>query len=295
MGKYVITCCSTVDLTQYHMIRYGVEWVPFHYEIDGVEHDDDMWGTRNPVDFYEAMNRGAQTKTSRVNVLEFQEFFERFLRLGLDVLHVSFSSGLSGTVESARIAAQTLSVAYPERRITVIDSLCASSGYGLLVDKMSTLMNKGMDYDNLVKYAEANKLRVHHWFFSTDLSFYVRGGRISKTAAVVGSVLKICPLLNMSNEGKLAPKEKIRTKKRALAATLQRMVDYAEDGLAYSGKAFICHSVCDEDAEQLARMVEGCFPNLDGKVEIFPIGPTIGSHTGPGTVALFFWGDPRAD
>lgn len=133
---------------------------------------------------------------------------------------------------------------------------------------------------------EANKLRMHHWFFSTGLSFYVRGGRISKAAGMVGTMLNICPLLNMDAEGRLAPREKLRGKRKVIQCIVEKMETHAEDGLEYSGKCFLCHSLCLEDARAVADLVEERFPRLTGKVEIFPIGTTIGSHTGPGTAAL---------
>ena len=134
---------------------------------------------------------------------------------------------------------------------------------------------------------------MNHWFFSTDLSFYVKGGRISKTAGFVGTLLGICPLLNMDEQGHLIPRYKIRTKKKVIQEIVKKMEEYAEDGLDYSGKCFISQSLCEEDARAVAELVEARFPKLNGKVVINWIGTTIGSHTGPGTVALFFWGRDR--
>ena len=142
-------------------------------------------------------------------------------------------------------------------------------------------------------WAEAHRLYLHHWFFSTDLKYYVRGGRISKTSGFIGGILGICPLLNVNDEGKLIPREKIRGKKRVIAEIVERMKAHAEGGSEYSGKCFISMSACEEEAKAVATLVEEAFPKLNGKVHIFDIGTTIGSHTGPGTVALFFWGDKR--
>ena len=155
------------------------------------------------------------------------------------------------------------------------------------------LFDGGATIDELHGWVMNNRLRMHHWFFSTDLSFYVRGDRISKAAGAIGTVLNICPLLNMDNEGHLAPREKQRGKRRVIKRIVEMMEQHAENGTAYSGRCFICHSLCMEDAQTVAEMVERRFPQLNGKVEILPIGATIGSHTGPGTMALFFWGDER--
>ena len=150
-----------------------------------------------------------------------------------------------------------------------------------------------MDIEALHQWIEENKLRMNHWFFSTDLSFYVKGGRISKTAGFIGGVLGICPLLNMDEQGHLIPRAKIRSKKKVIQEMLLRMEQYADKGLDYDGKCFISQSECYDDARALADLIEAKFPKLNGKVEINYVGTTIGSHTGPGTVALFFWGRDR--
>ena len=157
------------------------------------------------------------------------------------------------------------------------------------------MRDKGMDVDELAAWISKNRLKVHHWFFSTDLSFFVKGGRISKTAAVFGGLLEICPLMNMDNLGRLIPRFKIRTKKKVIREIVNKMEENAEDGLNYHGKCYISMSACYEDARAVADLVEARFPKLDGKVIINNIGTTIGSHTGPGTVALFFWGSERVN
>ena len=162
-------------------------------------------------------------------------------------------------------------------------------------DGMISLTDSGMEIDELRIWAEEHKLEVHHWFFSTDLSFYVKGGRISKTAAFFGSVLEICPLLNMDNLGRLIPRFKIRTKKRVIKEIVKKMEEFARDGHDYDGKCYISQSACIPDAQAVAALVEEKFPKLNGKVLINYVGTTIGSHTGPGTVALFFWGSERVN
>ena len=179
--------------------------------------------------------------------------------------------------------------------ILIVDSLGASSGYGLIMDKLADLRDEGKSIDEVYSWAMANRLRLHHWFLSTDLTFYVKGGRISKAAGWFGTVLNICPLLNMDNLGRLIPRYKIRGKKKVLNAIVEKMKEHAENGLDYSGKCYISQSACMEDARYVADQVEAAFPHLNRKVLINSIGTTIGSHTGPGTVALFFWGDERVD
>lgn len=294
MSKYVISCCSTADLTKEQMEARDLHYICFHYELNGKEYADDL-GQSMPFDqFYKEMaEEGATTKTSQVNAEEYEEYFESFLKEGYDVLHLTLSSGISGSINSANIAREDLMERYPDRKLYVLDSLGASSGYGLLMDKLCDLRDEGKSIDEVYEWAKENRLKLQHWFFSTDLTFYIRGGRISKTAGTIGNILNICPLLNVDGEGKLIPREKIRGKRRVIQQIVKKMEEHAQNGMEYSGKCYISESACMEDAKAVAKLVEERFPKLNGKVEINSIGTTIGSHTGPGTVALFFWGDER--
>lgn len=295
MGNYILSCGSTADLTREQMKKRDIRYVCFHFMLDGQDFADDMGQSISPEELYGKMTAGAEVKTSQVPVAEYLQYFERLLQEGKDILHVEFSSGLSGSCNSACLAAGELAQKYPELKIYVVDSLGASSGYGLIMETLADLRDAGKSIEQLRQWIEENKLRMHHWFFSTDLSFYIKGGRISKTAGMVGTLLNICPLLSMDNLGKLKPREKLRGKKRVIQRIVEMMAIHAEDGLNYSGKCYICHSMCLEDAQTVASLVEEQFPRLQGRVQIYPIGATIGSHTGPGTLALFFWGDQRED
>ena len=293
MADYILSCCSTADLSEAHFRARDIHYICFHYMLDGKTYEDDL-GKSMPIDqFYQAMVDGADTRTSQVNAEEYAAYFESFLKEGKDVVHVSLSSGISGSFNSARLAAEELRAKYPERKLYVIDSLCASSGFGLLVDCMADLRDGGMSADELAAWTEENKLNMHAWFFSTDLTFYIKGGRVSKVSGWFGTKLNICPLLNMDYEGRLTPRKKLRGKNRVIRGIVSAMEEHAQDGHDYSGKCFISHSACIEDAKAVAALVEENFPHLNGKVLINDIGTTIGSHTGPGTVALFFWGDKR--
>ncbi len=293
--QYVLSCCSTADLAKEHFENRNISYVCFHYSIDGKEYMDDL-GQSMPFDqFYKAMAEGAETGTSQVNIAEYLEYFSKMLEQGKDILHVCLSSGISGTYNSAQNAAMIARERFPERKIYIVDSLGASSGYGLLMDTLAGLRDEGKTIDEVRDWLNENRLRLHHWFFSTDLTFYVKGGRISKTAGMVGTILNICPLLNMDHLGRLIPRSKIRTKRRVIREIVDQMQTFARDGLDYSGKCFISQSACFEDARMVADLVEERFLNLNGKVLINNIGTTIGSHTGPGTVALFFWGAERGE
>ncbi len=293
MSQYVISCCSTADLSKEHFYKREISYICFHFELDGKMYDDDLGESIAFEDFYKAMANGADTRTSQINVGEYMEYFETFLKEGKDILHVTLSSGISGAWNSAMIAKETLEERYPERKIYIVDSVGASSGYGLFMDRLADLRDMGMSLDELYRWAEDKKKYLQSWFFSTDLTFYVKGGRISKASGLVGGILNICPLLYVDKDGKLVPKYKIRTKKKVIEAMVNQMEQYAENGLNYNGKCYISQSACLEDAQAVAKRVEEKFPNLCGKVEINNIGTTIGSHTGPGTVALFFWGEER--
>ena len=295
MANYVLSCCSTADLSKEHFESRDIHYVCAHYQLDNKDYPDDL-GQSMPFDkFYQAMVDGADTRTSQVNAQEFEAYFTPFLEQGLDVLHLALSSGISGTYNSACLAKESLEAKFPGRKVNIVDSLAASSGFGLLMDKLADLRDEGMSLDELTAWAEAHKKNLHHWFFTSDLTFFIKGGRVSKTSGFVGKLLNICPLLNVSHEGKLIPREKIRTKRKVITAIVDRMAQHADNGTDYAGKCYISQSACYDDARAVADLIEARFPHLSGKVEINHIGTTIGSHTGPGTVALFFWGDERVD
>lgn len=295
MSDFILSCCSTADMPKSFFEERNVAYVCFHFNMDGKDYPDDLGESMPFPEFYKRIEEGAQPTTSQVNVDEFTNFFEPFLKEGKDILHVSLSSGLSGSFNSASIAARDLMEKYPERIIKVVDSLGASSGFGVLMTYLADLRDEGKSLTEVYDWAEKNKLRVHHWFFSTDLTSYKRGGRISATSAMVGTLLGICPLLNMDNEGHLIPRKKIRTKKKVIEELVNMMKEHVEDGPDYKGYCYISNSACEEDAEKVRDLVEAYCPNLKGKVLINSIGTVIGSHTGPGTVALFFLGDERVD
>ena len=292
---YIISCCSTCDLTGEHLASIDVRYLPFHFFLDGKEYPDDLGVTVSYSDFYTAMANGADTSTSQVSVGEYTEFFASLLKEGHDVLHIAFSSGLSGSYSCACKAAEAVLNDFPDRKLYVVDSLAASSGYGLLVDKAAELRDEGYSIDALRDWTVENRLRVHHWFYSTDLTFFVKGGRVSKIEGVIGGMLSICPLLHVSSEGKLVPVYKLRGRRRAAEKTVSVMLQYADGGENYSDKVYMSNSACADDAESLASMVKEKFPHIKGDILINSIGTTIGSHTGPGTVALFFWGEKRTD
>ncbi len=247
--------------------------------------------------FFAQIAAGAMPKTSQVSVGEYEEFWEPLVAEGKDVLRLTLSSGISGTYGSACVAAQMLADRYPQGgKVRVIDSLAASSGFGLLAECAADVRDSGASLDDgcLDRGAQAQPAPLVLLDRSVELP--ARGGRISAASAmIIGTALKICPLMTVDCEGGLSPREKIRTKKRAISEMAKTMMAHVQDGCSYSGKCVMSHSACREDAEAVAALIEEQIPQLKGKIEIDDIGTLIGSHTGPGTVALFFMGDKRVD
>ncbi|MBQ7353726.1 MAG: DegV family protein [Clostridia bacterium] len=293
MANYVLTTCSTVDLEWEHLEKRNIDYFSFSYYLDSQEYKDDLGKSLSYDDFYKKMTDGVETKTAQPSLEDLKTFFRPYLEQGLDVFNLMLSSGLSGTYNTAQIVVKELSEEFPDRKIYIVDSLGASSGMGLFLDKIADLRDNGYTIDELRAWTEENRLKVHHWFFSTDLTFFVKGGRVSRVAGWFGTILKICPLLNVDNMGRLVPREKIRGKANVIKQIVKKMEENAENGLNYSGKCYISHSACYEDALAVKKLIEEKFKSLDGEVEIHSIGTTIGSHTGPGTVALFFFGKER--
>lgn len=293
--SYILSCCSTADMPKEFFDNRNIPFIPFTYSIDGKEYPDDLGQTMSFGEFYKRIEKGAMPVTSQVVPGEFIEFFEPFLKEEKDILHISFSSGLSGTYDSACISRDELLSKYPNRKIIIIDSLAASSGYGMLVDLAADLRDGGSTIDEVCAIIEKNKLKLHHWFFSTDLTHYKRGGRISGPSAAIGTLLNICPLMNVNKEGKLIVRMKVRGKNHAINEIIKKMEQNAEKGIDYSGKCFISNSAALEDALRTAKLIEEKFQKLKGKVVINSIGTVIGAHTGPGTVALYFFGENNRD
>ncbi len=295
MEKFIISCCSTADLSAKHFDKRRIHYICSPFQLGGREYLDDLGESIYPEELYRRMLAGEKVSTDPISPAVYADFFTEYLAEGKDILHVSLSSGLSKNYHNACLARDRLTGRYPDRKIYIIDSLCASSGYGLLVDTLADLRDTGMTIEELVRWAEEKKTRLHHWFFSSDLSFYIAGGRIPKATGIAGTVMGICPLLYVNRKGCLVSYENVHSKKNVIKKIVEQMERHAMNGLDYAGKCYLCHSVCMEDARTVAALVEKTFVNLNGKVQIFPVGVCIGAHTGPGTIALFFFGNERTD
>lgn len=268
----------------------------YSYIIDGVEFVDDMGRDENALPrFYEAIAEGKIPQTSQINQFRYTEYFEELLKKG-DVLHIAFGSGMTPSVKNAMKAADELREKYPDRNITVVDSMCSSSGYGLLVDIAADMRDNGASADEICGWIIENRKKVHHQFFSVDMTYFKRSGRVSGPVATIASILGICPIMRLDNSGKIVAYSKVRGKKNAIRETVKEMEAHAEGGKEYGGKCFISHSNCIDDANAAKAAVLEAFPNLkDDEVRIFDIGTIIASHCGPGTVAVYFLGDERPE
>lgn len=293
-SSFLLSCESTIDLPYSYANERNLPVLFYSYQVDGVDYEDDMG--RDPEalpKFYGFLAEGKLPTTAQLNEFQYETFFDNLLQQG-DVLHIAFGSGMTASVQNAMLAAETLREKYPERRLVVIDSLCSSSGYGLLVDGAADLRDAGKSLDEVADWVLAHRQNVHHQFYSTELKFYRRSGRMSGAAAAIGTVLGICPIMRLDDKGRIIAYDKVRGKKNAVARTVETMKRHAEGGEAYSGKVFICHSNCPADAEATKAAVAAAFPHIDGEIRICNIGTIVASHSGPGTVAVFFFGDARA-
>ena len=290
MRDYVIMTDSCCDLTDQMARDLELEVLPLTMHMDGQDYPNDLAGTAiSNQEFYKRIRAGKLATTSAVNVGQFQDAMRRVLESGRDIVCVCFSSALSTTYQSAVIAAEDLRAEFPEAEIHVVDSLSASLGQGLLLYLAVEQKRKGLAAAELAKWVEDNRLTVCHWFTVDDLNFLKRGGRVSATTALLGTMLSIKPIMHTSDEGKLVPVSKARGRKAAIAALLDKI-----EALGIHPEKqtmFICHADCEEDAKAVAQTIQDRFGTPT--VHINYIGPVIGSHTGPNTMGIFFVGTQR--
>ena len=288
MSDFVIVTDSSADLPASLVQELGVEVLPLSFTVQGKtyhNYPDDR--EMDPKVFYKMLRDGEMATTSAVNVAEYTATLEPLLQAGKDVLVLAFSSGLSTTYQSSVIAVNELAEQYPDRKICTVDTLCASLGQGLMVWLAAQEQKKGKSLEEVRDWVEENKLRLCHWFTVDDLHFLKRGGRISAATAVVGTMLSIKPVLHVDDEGHLISMGKARGR----GASLTALVDHMEQTATDVDTVFISHGDCLADAEKVAADVRNRFGTKD--VVINNVGPVIGAHSGPGTLALFFLGTKR--
>ena len=294
MSNYVLTTSSTCDLSKKYLSDNNIPYVNFSFIINNEEkYTDDFYSNISKVDFFDKIKNN-DIKTSQPSSEDYSKLWEPILKEGKDIIHIELSSGISGAYNGACIIRDILLEQYKDRKIVVIDSLCASSGLGLLVDIAKDKYNEGIEFDEMVTFTENMKNNINHIFISTDLSQFIKGGRISKTAGVLGKVLNIIPLLHVTQDGKLEVIDKIRGTKQVIENILKTINRNILDGSNYNKKIFISHSPIDIVLNDLKEQFKKEFANADFKDEyIYDIGSTIAAHTGVGTIAIFYVGNGR--
>ena len=295
MSDYILSCESTIDCPRSFFKECDIRWVPFHYTLDGRSYLDDCYSSVKPEEFFGKMKEGHQPTTSQVSAGEYIELWEPLLREHKNVLHLTLSSGVSGTYNSARVAAEQLRTTYPDVRVCVVDSLSASAGYGLLMRCLVDFRDAGMEFNDACTWAEEHRLNVNNWFFVSDLEYLKRGGRIPTSNSTSANALKTHHFFSMNSEGRLVVSGKVRTNKKAIAELVRYFCAHAEGGTAYAGKVAIAHSQCRAMADAVAAGIEEICPQLESGIFISDIGTVIGAHTGPGAIWLAFMGDRREE
>lgn len=294
LNGFIISCESTTDLGYDYFKKRKMPVLFYRYAIDGIEYEDNMGRNKSNLDeFYDFLENGHLPTTSQINEYSYRDFFENLLNYEKKILHIAFGSGLTPSVENAKKAAKEINDELGEERIFVIDSTCGSAGYGLIVSMAYEFAITGKSIDETMEFVEKNKYNVHHQFFTTEMKYLKRSGRVTGVTATVATVLGICPIMHLNRQGKIIAYDKARGKKNAIKKTLEEMKQHIQNGLEYRGKCFINHSKCLADALELKKEIESCFKNLKGKIEVLDIGNIIASHCGPGTVAVYFLGDSR--
>ena len=289
MNEYVITTDNNSDLPEKYLTEHGVGCMYLSYAMDGKNYTHGNFLPEH--EFYEAMRNGSMPTTAQVNPENARVLLEPYLKEGKDILHIAFSSGLSGTYNSCRIAAEELMEEYPDRKIIIIDSLAASLGQGLLVYLAQEKKEQGEDIETVARWAEENKLHIVHLFTVNDLNHLYRGGRVSRTTAVVGSMLNIKPVLHVDNDGKLTAIGKVRGRKKSLQELVKLMDVKLGSYHDTCHTIFISHGDCEDEANYVAEKVKEKYQI--NTIIMNQVGATIGAHSGPGTMALFFLGDER--
>ncbi len=290
---FQLSCESTVDLPYSYVSGRELPVLFYSYSVDGQEYMDDMG--RDPQalpNFYHMLAEGKMPSTSQINTFRYLDYFRELLAKG-DVLHICFGTGMTPSYNNAVEAAQQLREEFPDRKLILVDSTCSCCGYGLIVDEAADMRDAGKNMEEIEAWLNEKRWNVHHQFFSTDLKYFRRSGRVSGAAATVGTVLGICPLMHLDHSGHIIAYSKVRGKKNAIKETVAELLRHAENGAAYSGKCFLGHSNCLEDAMAVKAAVEEAMPNIKGGVRVYNIGTIIASHCGPGTVAVFLFGDER--
>lgn len=292
MAEYVFMTDSDSDLPYHLKMQYDIPVVYMPYIVDGKEYFDDLGQTMDHKTYFDKMREGAAPTTSALNEMDYIDYFEPVFESGKDLLFVAFSSQLSGTIRGVYAARETLLEKYPDRKMVVVDTLSISAPMTLLILKAHEMYRSGADIDTVAQWLEQNKLRAQAWFTVDDLKYLKRGGRISALSAVFGTVLDIKPIICMSKAGKLEAAEKAQGRKKAMRILAERAAENIENPGEQT--LILLHGDCLEDAQRLETLLRSRIPDVKD-IRIQMIGPVIGAHCGPGTLAVCFMGKERAN
>lgn len=289
MRKYVITTDTTCDLPDKYITDHNLTVLPLYYNLDNVVYGGDI--NLEPADFYSKMRSGLMPTTMACNPDVAETSFRKLLADGYDILHIGFSSALSSSYSTAAVVGRELMEEFHESKIIVIDSLSASMGEGLLVHKAVMLHEAGKSIEETAEWIESNKLHLCHQFTVNDLFHLHRGGRVSKATAIIGTMINVKPVLHVDNEGRLIPLTNVRGRKKSLIALVDNMEKSSKGFENQNDIVFISHGDCLEDAEFVADLIKERIGITSFLISY--VSPTIGAHSGPGTVALFYMGTAR--
>lgn len=291
--SFQLSCESTVDLSYEYVQKRNISVLFYTYIINGKEYVDNMGRSKEALDeFYNQLELGALPTTSQINEFRYEDYFEELLKQG-DVLHIAFGTGMTPSYHNALKAKENLKEKYPNRKLIIVDSLCSSGGYGLLVDYCADMWDNGASMEEIEEWVVNNRGKLHHQFFSTNLKYFRRSGRVSGPAAIVGSMLRICPLMRLNKEGRIVAYDKVHLAKNAIKKMVEDVLSNIKDGENYCGKFFMYHSNCLDLANETITALEEVLPNIKDKIIVLDIGCIIASHCGKGTVAVSYLGNER--
>lgn len=292
--EFIMSCSSPVDVDASYFMKRNVRILYYHYMMDDVEHEDIMGRNKEELhQFFESLKNGKRSFTSQIAIDQYIEYFEELLKENLPILHIELGTGMTNSTINALKAVTMIKEKHPEAQIDVIDSLCSSSGYGLLVDYALDLRDEGKSMDEIEAWVIDHRNQVHHQFFCTDLSYFKRSGRITMMTAFFGSIMKACPIMKLNKDGKIIVYNKAFGRKNAIRKTVEEVMKHIQNGKDYQGKLWINGSDVPEMVETVRQALIQEAPGLEDKIRIWDIGTIIGSHCGPGTVAIYFLGDER--
>lgn len=293
MKEFILSCESTVDLSYDYVMKRNASVLFYSYIINDKEYVDNMGRSEKTFkEFYDLLEKGALPKTSQINEYCYEDYFDALLQKG-DVLHITLGTGMTPSYHNALKAKEVLKEKYPERKLIIVDSLCSSGGYGMLVDYCLDMRDSGHVMEEIEEWVINNRLNLHHQFFSTNIKYFRRSGRVSGPAAIVGSMLKICPLMRLNLEGKIVAYDKVRLAKNAIKKMVEDVLENIDSGKDYNGKFFIYHSNCLDLVKETIITLEEVLPNIKDKIVLLDIGCIIASHCGKGTVAVSYLGNKR--